>query len=174
MAGPREAWLASDVVAAPSECARRGADLPYHVDSANSVAIHPLVPSAAREFVMTSVPEELPDVVNYVLERADKSDLDAIAQAIDQRRREWQEKAPAAVTVNATVTTSNVFPTYLAGLTGVVKAITPGDVQYVTLTLDQASTNKLAASSKAHAHLAGRSSFDLPGIPLSCCRVTST
>ncbi|MFL6124258.1 hypothetical protein [Actinophytocola sp.] len=54
-----------------------------------------------------------------------------------------------------------------------MKAITPGDVQYVTIALDPASTNKLAASSKAHAHLAGRDSYDLPGIPLSCCRVSS-
>jgi hypothetical protein len=123
---------------------------------------------------MTSVPEELSGVVSYVLERADDSDLDAIAQAIDQRRRQLQEKAPAAVTINATVTISTIFPPYLAGLSGVVKAITPGDVQYVTLTLDQASTNKLAAVSPTYAHLAGRDSYDLPGIPLTCCRPTST
>ena len=123
---------------------------------------------------MTSVPAELSDIVNYVLERADESDLDAVAQAIDQRRRELQDRPPAAVTVNATVTISNIFPAYLAGLSGVVKAITPGDVQYVTLTLDQASTNKLAAVSPTYAHLADRDSYDLPGIPLTCCRATST
>ncbi|MFL6124259.1 hypothetical protein [Actinophytocola sp.] len=70
---------------------------------------------------MTSVPEDLSDVVNYVLERADENDLDAIAQAIDQRRRQLQKNTSVVVAVNATVITGNVFPDYLAGLSGVVQ-----------------------------------------------------
>jgi hypothetical protein len=58
-------------------------------------------------------------------------------------------------------------------LSGVVKAITPGGVQYVTITLDPASTSRLAASSPTDAHLAGRDFYDLPGVPLSSCRVTN-
>lgn len=122
---------------------------------------------------MTTAPVELPDVVNYVRERADENDLGSIAQAMSQRRLELQEKLPAAVTINATVTIGDITPAYLTGLSGVVKAITPGHVQYVTLTLDQASTNKLAASARKYAHLADRDSYDLSGIPLGCCKVTS-
>jgi hypothetical protein len=55
-----------------------------------------------------------------------------------------------------------------------VKAITPGLVQYVTLALDRESMNKLAAASKLYAHLAGRASYDLPGVPSSSCRVINT
>ena len=161
-------------MAALIECAHRGVDPPYHIDSADSVATRPLFSSTAREFVMTSVPEELSDVVNYVLERADESDLHTIAQAIDQRRRELQKNASVAVTVNATVIIGDVFPPYLTDLAGIVKAITPGGVQYLTLTLDPASTSRLAASSSTYAHLAGRESYDLPGVPLSSCRVTNT
>lgn len=122
---------------------------------------------------MTTAPVELPDVVNYVLERADENDLDSIVQAINQRRLELSEKVPAAVTIGATVTIGEITPAYWAGLSGVVKAITPGHVQYLTLTLDQASTNKLAASAKKYAHLVDRDSYDLAGIPLGCCMVIS-
>jgi hypothetical protein len=123
---------------------------------------------------MTSVPEELSDVVNYVLDRAGENDLDTIAEAIDQRRRELQENVSVAVTVGATVIIGDVFPPYLTGLSGVVKTVTPGGVGYVTITLDPASTSRLAASSPTYAHLAGRDSYDLPGVPLSSCRVTNT
>ena len=108
---------------------------------------------------MTTAPVELPDVVTFVLKRADENDLVTIAQAMTRRRQELQ------VIVDATVTIGEVTPRYLTGLSGVVKAITPGQVRYVTLTLDQASTSKLAASAKKYAHLAG--------VPLSCCTVTS-
>jgi hypothetical protein len=110
---------------------------------------------------------ELPDVVTFVLERAAENDLDSIARAMNRR---WQE---LQVIVDATVTIGDITPQYLTGLSGVVKAITPGHVRYVTLTLDQASKNKLAASSTKYAHLAGRDSYDLAGVPLSCCTVTS-
>jgi hypothetical protein len=115
---------------------------------------------------------ELSEVVRYVLERAGESDLDSIAQAVTRRRLALQEKDWAAVTVNATVIIGDVTPAYLRGLTGVVRAITPGRVQYVTITLDQVSTTKLAASARKYAHLVGADSYDLEGVPLGCCTVT--
>jgi hypothetical protein len=133
---------------------------------ASTATTHPFLPFP-KEFVVATAPVELPDVVTFVLERADENDLDSIAQAMNRRRQELR------VIVDATVTIGDITPRYLAGLSGVVKAITPGRVRYVTLSLDQASTNKLAGSATTYAHLAGRDSYDLAGVPLSCCTVTS-
>lgn len=123
---------------------------------------------------MTTATLELPDVVGYVLERADENDLDGIAQAMKSRRNLLREKAAAAVTVMATVTIADISPKYLNGLTGIVKEIVNGRGQrHATVTLDKASTSTLAFSAAKYSYLVGRDSHDLTGVPLSCCKVTS-
>jgi len=121
---------------------------------------------------MSTAPLELSDVVGYVLESADENDLDGIAQAMKSRRNILRVKAAAAVTEKATVTIDGISPKYLNGLSGVVKEIVNGRGQHATVTLDKASTHKLAFSSDKYGFLAGRDSYDLTGVPLSCCKVT--
>lgn len=117
---------------------------------------------------------ELPTVVEYVLERADEHDLNGIAQAMNSRRRLLREKAAAAVTVGATVTIADISPKYLSGLVGTVKDIVAGRGKRVaTVTLTKESTATLGFSSNKYGFLVGRDSFDLTGVPLSCCKVTT-
>ncbi|MGW4528864.1 hypothetical protein [Amycolatopsis sp. NPDC004378] len=122
---------------------------------------------------MSTATLELPDVVGFVLERADENDLDGIAQAMKSRRGILREKAAAAVTEQATVTIADISPKYLNGLSGVVKEIVNGrGKRHATITLDKASTSTLAFSSGKYGFLAGRDTYDLSGVPLSCCKVT--
>ncbi|WNV83092.1 hypothetical protein [Umezawaea sp. Da 62-37] len=127
-----------------------------------------------QESSVPTAPMELSDVVGYVLEHADDNDLAAIAQAMKSRRTILRMKAAAAVTVQTRVTIDGLSPTYLNGLCGVVTEIVNGrGEQLATVTLDKASTARLAVSSTRYGHLAGRDSHDLRGVPLSCCKVTS-
>jgi hypothetical protein len=121
---------------------------------------------------MSTATPELPDVVGFVLERADENDLDSIAQAMKSRHGILREKAAAAVTEQATVTIRGIKPKYLTGLSGVVKEIVNGrGTRLATITLDKASIDTLAYSSTRYAFLAGCDSYDLSGVPLSCCKV---
>ncbi|QFZ20516.1 hypothetical protein [Saccharothrix syringae] len=122
----------------------------------------------------TTVPE-LRDVVGFVLEHADKNALDHITQAVKSRHDVLREKAAAEITENATVTIRGISPKYLNGLSDVVKEIIRGRGKpHATVTLDKASTDTLAFSSTKFGHLAGRTSYDLTGVPLSCCEVVKS
>ncbi|GAA2679065.1 MULTISPECIES: hypothetical protein [Actinosynnema] len=121
---------------------------------------------------MPTIVPELRDVVGFVLEHADKSALESITQAVKSRHGVLREKSAAEVTENATVTIRDISPKYLNGLSGVVKKIVRGHGKpHATVTLDKVSTDTLAFSSTKFGHLAGRASYDLTGVPLSCCEV---
>ncbi|WP_370973636.1 hypothetical protein [Amycolatopsis sp. cg9] len=123
---------------------------------------------------MSTATLELRAVVAFVLEHAEENDLDAITKATKSRRGVLREKVAAEVTEQAKVTLVDLSPQYLNGLTGVVTTITSGGrgQRRATVTLDKGSTNTLAFSSEKFGHLAGRDSYDLPGVPLSSCKVT--
>jgi hypothetical protein len=124
---------------------------------------------------MSTAPLALPDIVGYVLEQADENDLDGIAEAMASRRRLLREKAAAAVTVGAPVTIADIRPKYLVGLVGTVKEITTGrGGRIATVTLTKQSTQTLAFTSGKYASLAGQdTTYDLTGVPLSCCKITA-
>ncbi|WP_447008697.1 hypothetical protein ACRAKJ_25770 [Saccharothrix sp. DSM 118769] len=111
------------------------------------------------------------EVIGFVLERADESDLDRIIDAVKKRRGLLRDKAAADVKEGKPVTLYGLKPAYLNGLTGIVKSIEPGRTTRAVVRLDRQSTMALAYSSDKYASLSGRDSYDLKGIPVTCCRV---
>lgn len=118
---------------------------------------------------------ELADVVGFVLQSAGETDLDGIARAIKSRRSVLREIAAAKVGVTAEVTIADISPKYLNGLSGVVKEIVDGRRgRIATIALDKGSTSTLAYSSSKFRFLAGQESYDLSGVPVSCCRIAGS
>ncbi|MEU7480492.1 hypothetical protein AB0A63_31255 [Lentzea sp. NPDC042327] len=116
-------------------------------------------------------------VVSFVLEEADADNLDNLVEAIRSRRQILADIASASLTEGATVTTHNLRPKYLDGLTGAVTTIVRGRGRgraHATVRLDKASTAELRVRSSKFHHLAGRDSYDLQGIPLSCLKTTTS
>lgn len=115
------------------------------------------------------------DLITFVLNQASEGDLDALFDAARRRRDALRAIAAAAVSEGDTVTIRDISPKYLNGLTGTVKTIeTIRNKRCAVVTLDKDSTQKLALSSTKYDWLFNHDSHDLPGIPLSCCKVTSS
>lgn len=115
----------------------------------------------------------LPDVIAYIIDKADESDLDTLTLSIRRRRDALRAVAAAAVTVGASVTIRDVSPKYLNGLTGTVTNIeTRARKQIASVELDRESTRRLALSSTKYAYLIDHRSYELSGVPLACCDVS--
>lgn len=115
------------------------------------------------------------DILRFVLERADETDLDRLARAIRSRHRTLKEKAAAGVTEGVKVRLDGINPKYLAGLTGTVKSISPsGRTRRAVITLDKQSSSALALATEKYRFLIGKDSYDLTGIPVTCCQVTGS
>lgn len=115
------------------------------------------------------------DLITFVLNQAGEDDLDALADAARRRRDALRAIAAAAVSEGNRVTIRDISPKYLNGLTGTVKTIeTIRKKRCAVVTLDKDSTQKLALSSARYDWLFNQDSHDLPGIPLSCCKVISS
>ncbi|MFG2845930.1 hypothetical protein ACGF12_22590 [Kitasatospora sp. NPDC048296] len=82
----------------------------------------------------------LADATRYILTDATEGDLDRMITAIRDRRDALAKIRAAAVTTGSTVTTRNLKPKYLIGLSGTVAAI---DGNRADLDLDEASTDSL-------------------------------
>lgn len=115
------------------------------------------------------------DLVRFVLNQADEADLDALIEAARERRKSLRAITASSVKEGATVKLRDIKPKYLIGLTGTVKAIeTIRRKRCAVVTLDRDSTQKLAISSPSHGWLFNHDSYDLTGIPLSCCEMTAS
>lgn len=121
---------------------------------------------------MTDGAATMAEVIGFVLEQADESDLDRITDAVKKRRGVLRDKAAADVKEGKQVTLYGLRPAYLNGLTGTVKSIKPGRTRKVVVTLDRRSTSVLAYSSADYHSLHGQDSHDLTGIPITCCQVS--
>jgi hypothetical protein len=110
------------------------------------------------------------DLIRFVLDQADEADLDALGEAARQRRTSLRAITAAAVKEGAPVKIRDIKPKYLNGLTGTVKAIeTIRAKRCAVVTLDRDSTQQLAIASAKYASLINHDSYDLTGVPLSCC-----
>lgn len=110
-------------------------------------------------------------VVGFIQENADTSDLDTVIEAVKTRRKLLRDQAAAAVKQGMTVTLYDISPKYLVGLRGTVKSIDRHSRKpNAVITLDRESTRTLAFSSTKYTSLADKDSFDLTGVPLSCCK----
>lgn len=121
---------------------------------------------------MSNAAVDMAAVTAFVLEHADSDNLNSLAQSIRARRKILGEIAAATITVGTAVTTHNLNPAYMDGLSGVVKTISRRGHGKATVTLDQESTRKLADIS-GYTYLASRDSYDLEGVPLRALKVTS-
>ncbi|MCI2421136.1 hypothetical protein MOQ72_27200 [Saccharopolyspora sp. K220] len=110
-------------------------------------------------------------VVGFIQENTDTNDLDTVIESVRTRRKLLRDQAAAAVKEGMTITIYDVSPKYLAGLRDTVKSIDRlSRKPSAVVTLDQESTTTLAFSSMKYASLANKDSFDLTGVPLSCCK----
>lgn len=115
------------------------------------------------------------DLIAFVLNQADETDLDALVQAARERRKALRTIAAAAVKEGVTVTIRDLTPRYCNGLTGTVKAIeTVRRDRCAVITLDRDSTRRLALSSGKYGLTLDDDSYDLTGVPLTCCKVISS
>ncbi|GAA2783029.1 hypothetical protein [Saccharopolyspora taberi] len=112
------------------------------------------------------------DVVGFIQERADEHDLTTVIEAVKARRQMLRDQAAAAVKPGLEVVIDDISPKYLQGLRGVVKSIDSGRKRRAVVTLDRESTTTLGLASSKFGFLVGRDSYDLDGIPVTCCKVT--
>lgn len=119
----------------------------------------------------TSAPVGMPEVTDFILQRATAAELDRLVPLMRQRHEALREQASADVGMDSMVELANLNRQYLNGLRGTVVAVTTTRGKtHVTVRLDANSVTRLATSSTKFAHAYGQDSYDLPGIPIICCR----
>ncbi|MGA5819808.1 hypothetical protein ACPC54_18350 [Kitasatospora sp. NPDC094028] len=110
------------------------------------------------------------DVAAYLSGQATDPELDRFFELSHQRTRFLNTARAAMITAGNTVRIQGMSPQYLNGLQGTVGPINPSRKgPYTTLLLDAASTAKLRKAAKRYYIPADAETFDLEGIPLSCC-----
>jgi hypothetical protein len=109
------------------------------------------------------------DLIAFVLNQADPSDLDALRGALSKRDRTLQEITAAAVKPGVEVTLQRISPKYLVGLTGTVKSISERSTRRAVVTLDKRSTQLLALASTRFRIPFDADSYDLSGVPVTAC-----
>ncbi|MEX5711858.1 hypothetical protein AB1484_27085 [Parafrankia sp. FMc6] len=121
------------------------------------------------------MPESIPTLqsaTDFVLSHATDDDLTRLAAAIKQRRTALASIRTATLTTGATVRIANIKPKYLDGLTGRIVQI-DGKHATVALDADADSTDRLRYTSQSRYIMPTEAtSFDLRGIPLTCCLPT--
>jgi hypothetical protein len=105
---------------------------------------------------------------DFILSHATEQDLTRITEAVKQRRAALAAVRTASLTTGTPVRIANISPRYLNGLTGTLGRI---DGKHATVILDAESTDRLrfTPSNKRFDVPFDTASFDLPGVPLSCC-----
>lgn len=108
---------------------------------------------------------------DFILSHASEQDLTHITEAVKQRRVALVAIRTASLTTGTRVRIANIKPLYLDGLTGTICQI---DGKHATITLDADSTDRLrfTRSNSQFVVPLVETSFDLPGVPLSCCLPT--
>ncbi|KPM52703.1 hypothetical protein E0F15_17770 [Frankia sp. B2] len=121
------------------------------------------------------MPENIPtptlqSATDFVLSHATEDDLTRLSTSITQRRAALASIRTATLTTGTTVKIANVRPKYLNGLTG---SITQIDGKHATITLDTDSTERLRGTSQTRYFIPlDATTYDVRGIPLSCCLPT--
>lgn len=119
------------------------------------------------------MPESTPTLqsaTDFVLSHATDDDLTRLAAAIKQRRPALASIRTATLTTGVAVRIANVKPKYLDGLTGRIAQI---DGKHATVALDADSIDRLRYTSQSRYVVPTEAtSFDLRGIPLTCCLPT--
>jgi hypothetical protein len=119
----------------------------------------------------TNAPVGMPEVGDFILQRATADELDRLVPLMRQRHQTLREQASADVGMDSVVVLADLSRQYLNGLRGTVVAVTTHRGKtHVTVRLDANSVTRLATSSTKYAHAYGQDSYDLPGIPITCCR----
>ncbi|MEX5711949.1 hypothetical protein AB1484_27550 [Parafrankia sp. FMc6] len=108
---------------------------------------------------------------DFILSHATEQDLNRITETVKQRRTALAAIRSASLTTGTPVRIVNIKPRYLHGLTG---TLGPIDGKHVTVTLDAESTDRLrfTPSNKRFPVPYEATSYDVPGVPLSCCLPT--
>jgi Pyruvate/2-oxoacid:ferredoxin oxidoreductase gamma subunit len=119
------------------------------------------------------MPESIPTLqsaTDFVLSHASDDDLTRLAAAMKQRRAALGSIRTATLTTGATVRIAGIRPKYLNELTGQIARI---DGKHATVTLDADSTDRLRYASQSRFVVPTEAaSFDLRGVPLTCCLPT--
>ncbi|MEX5635569.1 hypothetical protein [Parafrankia sp. FMc2] len=119
------------------------------------------------------MPESIPTLqsaTDFVLSHSTDDDLTRLAATIKQRRTALASIRTATLTTGATVRIANIKPKFLDGLTGRIVQI---DGTHATVALDADSTDRLRHTSQSRYIMPTETtSFDLRGIPLTCCLPT--
>lgn len=122
----------------------------------------------------TNAPAGMPEVSDFILQRATAEELDRLVPLMRQRRQTLRQQASADVGMNSNVELADLKPQYLNGLRGTVVAVTTQrGTTHATVRLDAHSVTTLATSSTKYTHAHGEDSYDLPGIPIICCRTVT-
>ncbi|EGX57914.1 MULTISPECIES: hypothetical protein [Streptomyces] len=107
--------------------------------------------------------------ITFVSLHASQNDLDRIYAAAKDRAKALRETRAASITTGALIRIDRIRPQYLVGLTGKVTATrTARTKTYVTVELDEASTEELRATRK-HPIPDDVKRHKYDGIPASCC-----
>lgn len=108
-----------------------------------------------------------PDVIAFILARADETDLTNIINAVKGRRKALGQINAAAIRPGVQVTLDGLSPKYLNGLTGTVKSVQGARC---TVTLDQRSTTSLRYAGQRFRIPTEHTEYDLTGIPSQCAK----
>ncbi|ORT98459.1 hypothetical protein UK99_01585 [Frankia casuarinae] len=116
---------------------------------------------------MTPTPT-LAVATDFILSHATDQDLTRITETVQQRRTALAAIRSASLTTGIPVRIANIKPRYLNGLTGTIRQI---DGKHAAIILDAESTDRLrfTPSNKRFPVPSEATSFDLRGVPLSCC-----
>lgn len=105
------------------------------------------------------------DALQYVLTVTDEADLDRLAAAIGDRRRDLRKLRAAPIKVGSTVRLDNIRPKYLAGITGRVTQL-HGQTCTINLTENSIADLRLTPRGK---HIAPDAKEHYLRVPLETC-----
>lgn len=108
----------------------------------------------------------LVDTLGFIASEADETDVERLFDALSARRSALRAVRAAAVTIGVKVQIDQISPKYLIGLTGTVTSIKG---KRATVTLDEKSTGVLRYAGSRFSVSPDATSYDLTGVPLSCC-----
>ncbi|WP_031510882.1 hypothetical protein [Streptomyces megasporus] len=108
-------------------------------------------------------------VIDYIANRAGETDVSRIITTLKGRQETLQAIRAAAVTEGARVRITNIRPKYLENMQGEITRIVQKRTRYVTVLLNEASTEMLRQHRPGIGWDVKR--HELTGIPASCCQV---
>ncbi len=113
-------------------------------------------------------PPTLAVATDFILSHATEQDLTRITETVKQRRAALAAIRTASLTTGTPVRIANIKPRYLDGLTGTIGQI---DGTHAMVILDAESTDRLRSTPSNRRFIVPfkETSYDLHGVPLSCC-----